>query len=350
MSHEITNIDSLLVPKGQAYRTWHNLENTSPNEVITLEEVQELDIHPTVVTGKVTAEINGEQVPLEGYKSLVAQTGSGKLHPLHIAKNGYSIIQNQTVWDTMTKALEGIDIASKVTCVGTLSGMRKYFISVAVGDDDGGFEVNGDKFFGNLNFVTSHDGTMAFRAFDSCLRVVCANTLNWSVEGDKNMDFKMYHKGDVKPVAASLGKYINSVLRGREMFKEAMEKFHTIQVADSDIEKVVGGFFIQQAYKTGNKLSEGFTTRTRNTIEEISRLSRVGLGNSGDNLYDVFNGATEYYTTGEGVGKTTSAGKRAYSSEFGTASERKVEFADYLLSGRYESKMEEAGKVLSLSN
>lgn len=350
MSHEITKIDSLLVPQGQAYRTWHGLEHTSPNTEITLQEVEDLGIHPTVIEGRVTANtVNGE-VDMKGYKSLISQTRDGDLHPLHIAKDGYQIIQNSDVWNTMTKAFEGVGIENKITCVGTLGGHRRYFISVAVGENGGGFEVNGDQFFGNLNFVTSHDGTQAFRAFDSLTRVVCENTLQWAVNGEKNMDFKMYHKGDVKPIASSLGKYINSILTGREVFQEAMEKFHAIQVADSDVEKIVGGYFL-----INNPVPQGktFSTRTENAINEISRLSRSGLGQdptSNRNLYDVMNGATEYYTSGDGVGVTSSDGKKAYSSEFGTASKHKVDFVQYLNSNRYEVMAEKAGEVLALTN
>ena len=81
---------------------------------------------------------------------------------------------------------------------------------------------------------------------------------------------------------------------------------------------------------------------------------RVGLqgGNSGQSLYDVLNGATEFWTSGDGVGRTATAGKKAYSSEFGTAANNKEKFADYLTSGRFQSTDLEANtqRILALSH
>jgi hypothetical protein len=345
MSHEITELDSVLVPEGSKYRAWHGLEKPV-GDCITLADVREHGLHPRIVEGTVTAGIGGQQVTLPDYKSLVAVTGNGALHPLHISGNRYSIIQNEDVWRTMSTAFQGVEIPYKLSCVGTLCGLRRYFISVEIGD--GGFEVNGDQFHGNINFVTSHDGSLAFRAYDSLTRIVCNNTLNWSVEGDKNLDFKVYHKGDATAHCEKLGDYLNAVLHGRVVFTEAMERLAAIQVADTDIEPIVAGYFINKAFERGEKL-ERFSSRTLNQVQGIADLARSGVGNSGRNLYDVFNGATQYYTSGEGVGKTTSDGRKAFSSEFGTASDRKREITRYLLKGQYNTAADEARTVLLAS-
>jgi len=345
MSHEITELDSVLVPEGSKYRAWHGLEKRV-GESITIGDVREHGLHPRIVEGTVTAAIGDQQVTLKDYKSLVAITNKGAMHPLHISGNRYSIIQNEDVWQTMSTAFQGVEIPYKLTCVGTLCGLRRYFISVEIGD--GGFEVNGEQFHGNINFVTSHDGSLAFRAYDSLTRIVCNNTLNWSVAGDKNLDFKVYHKGDATAHCEKLGEYLNAVLHGRVVFTEAMERLAAIQVADTDIEAVVGGYFLNKAFERGEKL-ERFSTRTLNQVQGISDLARRGLGNSGRNMYDVFNGATQYYTSGEGVGKTTSVGRKAFSSEFGTAADRKQEITNYLIKGHYNTAADEARTVLMAS-
>jgi hypothetical protein len=63
-------------------------------------------------------------------------------------------------------------------------------------------------------------------------------------------------------------------------------------------------------------------------------------------MYDVLNGATEFWTSGEGVGKTTTEGRRAFSSEFGTGSERKQEFSRYLIKGDYDTAAYEGQKIM----
>ena len=64
-------------------------------------------------------------------------------------------------------------------------------------------------------------------------------------------------------------------------------------------------------------------------------------------MYDVLNGATEFWTSGEGVGKTTTQGRKAFSSEFGTGADRKQEFSRYLIKGDYEPAADEAQRVLN---
>ena len=128
-----------------------------------------------------------------------------------------------------------------------------------------------------------------------------------------------------------------------------MERLAAIQVADTDIEASRRRLFPQHgAFERGEKL-ERFSTRTLNHVQGIAALARHGLGNSGRSMYDVFNGATQYYTSGDGVGKTTSAGRRAYSSEFGTGADRKQEFSRYLIKGHYNTAADEARTVLMAS-
>jgi hypothetical protein len=90
-----------------------------------------------------------------------------------------------------------------------------------------------------------------------------------------------------------------------------------------------------------------FSTRTLNAVSGITDLAIRGRGNSGETMYDVLNGATEYWTSGDGVGRDTSGSAKAYSSEYGTAAKHKVNFADYLLTSRDESSIEEGHRVLT---
>jgi hypothetical protein len=68
-------------------------------------------------------------------------------------------------------------------------------------------------------------------------------------------------------------------------------------------------------------------------------------------VYDVLNGATEFWTSGDGVGRTASAGKKAYSSEFGNAAASKEKFSEYLIRGEFESSLQEDTKrILALTS
>jgi hypothetical protein len=325
MSHNITEIDTVLRPAASKYQTWHGLDKIS-HEPITMQVAREFGLLPTVEKSPIYVG-NGERV--ENFKALTTVDKSGNNVTLDVVTDRYSVIQNEDVFRTMSEAFKGTGLEYTLSCAGTLGGLKKFFISVAVGDDSGGFTVNGDKFHSNLNFITSHDGG-SFHAHDSLTRIVCANTLRSSMNGKKNVDIKIRHKGDTASKCADLTRYLNQVFTSREQFIEQMETLAAVKVNAADIRQVVGGFFVMEAFKRGEKLEDGFKTRSLNMIDGITDLAISGRGNSGRSLYDALNGATEFWTSGDGVGRTASAGKKAYSSEFGTAAANKEKFAHHL--------------------
>ena len=340
MSHQITAIDTVLVPEGSKYTTWHGLEQTTPL-AITLSVARDYELLPIV--NKQPLYVAGSDKPVEGFKALIATDKTGEKRTLDVVSERYSIIQNEQVFRTMSESFKGTGLEHTLSCIGTLGGLKKFFISVAVGDDNGGFMVNGDKFYGNINFVTSHDGG-SFHAHDSLTRIVCANTLRSSMEGKKNVDFKIRHKGDTTTKCEDLSRYLANVFTSRQVFVENMGELADQKVGGDDIRQVVGGFFVRDAFKRGEKLADGFKTRSLNMIDGITELAINGRGNNGRTMYDVLNGATEYWTSGDGVGRTASAGKKAYSSEFGTAANNKERFSEYLVSGSFESDLQEDTK------
>ena len=347
MSHQITEIDSVLRPAGSKYRTWHGLD-TEIHRPISLPVADEYGVLPVV--SKEALFTAGSEAPVANFKALTAIDKNGEKQTLDVVSDRYSIIQNEQVFKTMSESFKGTGLEYTLSCIGTLGGLKKFFISVAVGDDNGGFMVNGDKFHGNVNFITSHDGG-SFHAHDSLTRIVCANTLRSSMGGNKNVKFKIRHKGDTKAKCADLSRYLQEVFTARDEFVENMGKLADQNVGGDDIRQIVGGFFVKEAFKRGEKLEEGFKTRSLNMIDGITDLAISGRGNSGRSLYDALNGATEFWTSGDGVGRTASAGKKAYSSEFGNAAASKEKFSEYLIRGEFESSLQEDTKrILALTS
>lgn len=346
MSHLITEIDTVLCPAESKYRTWHGLEQTTALP-ITKQVAKDFGLLPVVEKSPLFVG-NGERV--ENFKALTTTTKAGDNVTLDVVTDRYSVIQNEQVFKTMSEAFKGTGLDYTLSCIGTLGGLKKFFISIAVGDDSGGFMVNGDKFHGNVNFITSHDGG-SFLAHDSRTRVVCWNTVRASMNGDKNVDFKIRHKGDTASKCADLSRYLNDVFTSREVFIEQMETLAAHKVGGDDIRQVVGGYFVMEAFKRGERLEEGFKTRSLNMIDGITDLAISGRGNSGRSLYDALNGATEFWTSGDGVGRTASAGKKAYSSEFGTAAANKEKFAHHLTSESFRSTSleEDTRRILALA-
>ena len=64
----------------------------------------------------------------------------------------------------------------------------------------------------------------------------------------------------------------------------------------------------------------------------------------GRNLYDLANGATEYWTSGEGVGRTGSVASQVYRSQLGSAADHKRRFIGMLSDEETRSTMATRGR------
>jgi len=320
MSHCIElPVDKVLSVEGTE---WHGIAEHV--EAIGEEEITPLC--PAIHESPALVNIDGEQIALENHKVLVADyrncrtdlAPEDQLVPLHIPKAGYKVINNREVWDCMVKALK--DFGAIVTSAGTLERGKKFFISVALPDDTE-MKINGDKFLAYLNFCTSHDGTIAMNVFDSLIRIVCMNTFRWSMESAGKVGFKVYHTRNADLGMNNLGDLLNAILKGRATLKEVMEYMASVKLSNEEAIAMSAGYF---CLSTGK---EEIATRSFNSATEIATLFSRGMGNNGETLYDLANGATEYWTSGAGVGKDTSSlGSRVYRSSMGSAADHKSAF------------------------
>jgi hypothetical protein len=323
---------------------WHNLAEQV--EEIGDTEVEKL-LFP-IIESPCFINIDGHQVNLPNHKVLVADHRSvrpdlaagDQIMPLHIPKDSYQVIDNREVWSAMKKSLAEVD--AKVTSVGTLEGGKKFFISTSIGDCEQ--VINKDKFKFHLNFITSHDGTVAMNTYDSSIRIVCMNTFRWSQDAAGDVGFKVYHTKNADLALTNLPELVSSILTGRAELREVMEYLADHACDPNDALAMAAGYFAKSTGET--KLS----TRSWNAANEIADLFSNGIGNFGRNLYDLANGATQFWTSGLGTGRTgTTAEARTYRSEMGMASDHKTRFitmlsdetqrADVLESGRESVKL-----------
>jgi hypothetical protein len=275
-----------------------------------------------------------------GYKAIFADlsaredlTPEQSIAPLFMPRESYQVITNGEVIQAVKNAMAGID--HKITTIGTLSAFRRFFVSVAL-QGNREITVNGDKIRAVINFITSHDGTLAFEVYDSLTRIVCNNTLVWSREAARAMGFKVYHTKNAGLRIDGMADIVNRLLSGRLEFAESMAYLASVPVTQEHAEQMVAGYFAQLQGK------EKFATRTLNQIDEIISLAWHGMGNekkrkttdsSERDMWNLFNGATEFWTHGGGVGKseTRDKGRKAYTANFGKAMDHKEAFCAYLL-------------------
>lgn len=263
---------------------------------------------------------------------------------LHIPKNSYRPIENAELFALLRDSLADVlENGATVTCAGTLEAGKKCFASVSIGDDLRVKTKTGDETVKtSLNFVTSHDGTLGLRCYDSMIRIVCMNTLRWSLEAQGEVGFSVYHTQGANIKIAHVSEMIQAIMAGRGEFVRCMEELAQIDADTRQLANIPLGYFASMQDKT-----DELATRSMNAAEEITRLAYRGKGNSGRTLYDLANGGTEFWTSGDGTGKKSDSAERMYKAEFAGAADHKTRFVQGLLNENTRNEWQKLGASMN---
>ncbi len=323
MAHMIEeNIDRVYSNQGTE---WHAL--AIPTEVIG-DEVFDALSHD-IIESPTYGMVDGVQIEIPNHKTLFSDMrksrpdldASLQIKPLHIPKMGYRVINNRDVIECMKESFAGLDV--KITTAGTLEGTKKFFVSVDIGESD--MIINKDRFKAYVNFITGHDGTLAMTAYDSVIRIVCMNTLIASRSAAGEAGFSVYHTKNADLAMKNLPELFNAILKGRANLQEVMVYLEQNKCDHNDALAMAAGYFCLETD------SAELSTRAMNAAQGIATLFTRGMGNKGETLYDLANGATEDWTSGEGTGKgKVSLADRTYKSQMGSAATHKESFVAML--------------------
>lgn len=317
MSAGIETYDKIVATE----KCWHNLETIVP----------EINLENSGLNWNVAKKplfLDMDHAAIEGWSAVVREDLG---LALNVPKSSYEIIQNARVWEALETSLAGVNY--RVTCAGSLYNCRKIFISIELLDKQE-YVVNRDKFKANLTFVSSHDGTLAFSAYDCMTRVVCHNTLTMSLMEKGLIDCKVFHSKGAELKIKNMEQSIDAIFEKREEWLTSYEYLASRPMSMELANKVLTGFVAN-----GEELS----TRSKNTIGSITSLFLDGKGNNGETYADLLNGVTEYYTH---FNNKKSVFNNFQSSEFGTAAQKKAEFFDILMNDSELDKLAKRGEKL----
>lgn len=325
MSHQIEKNDVIKATEP----TWHRLEKIE--KVITFDN-SGLDWLVTSVPALQL--INGEHKEVEGFQVIRRQDMPDCV--INIAKDSYAIIQNERVWQALEASLQGIGY--DILCTGSLGNCSKIFISLKLHDQQD-YLVNGDSFKDYLTFTSSHDGSMAFEAFDTSLRVVCNNTLQYARKSKGGMKMRVLHTKNHELKIQGMEQAIESLFEKRAEYYANLERLANQTLSPEVAKRVIAGFL-------GDGEKE-LSTRKKNQIDSIETLFESGQGNKGETVYDLLNGVTEYFT--HHARKDGDSAKTFSQSEFGNGANKKAEFYDLLTNGQLEDLAAKGEKLLALA-
>jgi hypothetical protein len=174
---------------------------------------------------------------------------------------------------------------------------------------------------------------MAFKAYDSSVRVVCQNTLNASLASIGDINLRVSHTKNCEVRISNMTQALADLFVKRDAFYATYEGMTSKGMTLAQAERILVGFLTND---------DKASTRAKNVTQNVLDLFVKGKGNSGQTRADLLNGLTEYYTH-EASDNTR---KLFSSSEFGSGAMKKAEFFSLLADDVATQRIEDKGKAL----
>jgi phage/plasmid-like protein (TIGR03299 family) len=260
---------------------WHRLGQTSDRQLTAQEAIKEARLDWEVEQVPVYHQAGDELLEVPDQYCVRRKDN---YRPLSIMTKRYQVIQNhetfafaddivgsgQAVWDT----------------AGSISGGRVVFMQVELPGRLFLKSNPDDQTVKKVLFVNSHDGSKALMGMITPVRVVCQNTLNAALAGDRSNQFKVYHRKNFQSRKDEAAKVLGLASAFYDDLQFVMDSLAEQQVTSSYVEGFVNA--LMPATK------EEVSTRTENRRNQITNLFQNGRGNNGETKWDLFNAVTEY--------------------------------------------------------
>lgn len=198
---------------------WHQLgvvlpDYLPPSEMQTAAGLDwEVDLHPVYASYKVDGRTDVVEIP---DKNAVLRQDTNS--PLGIVGDRYELIQNTAVFDFLEALVDSSDV--KIETAGSLKDGRWVWAQAKVGDD---LSIADDKHGQYLTVATSHDGTLAFTAYPTFVRIVCANTFSAAYKS-KTIAYKVRHTRNSKMLVAEARQALEFTFKDGEQFARDVER------------------------------------------------------------------------------------------------------------------------------
>jgi len=312
MAHLILELDSAIRPASSP-ESWHKVESTFDGLIRKASDIPNIAFP---IISQPRPLLDGQV--FSGNNCRMDIIGKHPKHDIIIASASpeYKTIGNDTMLENVLAAFETHGIRAILSFALTMNNCKKVSYAFEI-EGANEFFVNGnDRHKQYINVTGAHDGTAGVQKFGSATRIVCDNTLQMALRGVKSlMDYSFYHSAKGVFDFSKLPQIIESSLLHASAYSKLAE-----QLGNRPLKLEEAKAIAAQMLSNG---STDISTMTVNAADAIADTFQYGKGNKGENLYDYLNGVTEYYTSGDGSGKTVSKFQKMVSSDFGNGATKK---------------------------
>lgn len=281
--HQIESSDSVAY---NAKKAWHGLGTIVPEGELTLESLQvhaprflfDIESRPLILgqteeglneSGEIASWTKPTDVVLPDHNAQIATDDNTVLS---VTSDKYHTFSNRELFEVVQK-VSAFGKETKLESVMTLKGRRIAVILAQAGQ----FVLPGDdevkKYF---LFTTSHDGTMAFHAKATSIRVVCRNTLNMSVNGNNDAGFTIRHTASMEDKIIDGMRALQMAEQHFDVFEDQTRTLAAHEMGRKDIE----AFFLNVYQKVNgvipfNPQTRGEKTRHTRALDTLTRWTQL---------------------------------------------------------------------------
>ena len=191
MAHEVEMINGVAQLAYAGQKPWHGLGVEVRNDLTPEQMMKKAGLDWTVHEVPSFVEFNGQQIPT-GQKSLIRSLDNKILTNVG---EGWNPVQNSEAFDFFYDYVMAGDMEMEVA--GSLKEGRNVFVLAKVKES---FAVNGDDQVDNyLLFSNPHEYGKAIDIRMTPVRVVCNNTLTFSLQSSSKNFVKLNHRSQFNP-------------------------------------------------------------------------------------------------------------------------------------------------------
>ena len=296
MSHEIETINGKASFFAVREPAWHQLGEVVENaqrtsdalELAGLNYTVHKSVKPVTFTYPVALKYGAQTFDVPSVYATFREWPNGNIDGLGAVGENYQVVQTQEAAEFVEAITDQHSQAIWETG-GSLRDGKQFFMTIKLGEE---FELNknDDKVDTWMVVASSHDGSMALTVYITRIRVVCANTLTWSLSEAANV-YKVKHTAKAQARVADARKAIDLAWKGQGAFDHEMEKLMNRQITDQDFDRVISGLFTIE-----DDMSDSMTTARSNKRNEISDLYYASptVGKWTGTAYGLWNAVSEY--------------------------------------------------------
>lgn len=279
---------------------WHGIGTLvkNPADAVSPQRFMELaGLDWEVTKVPVFAHLTAESVPTikaaGPIDSLDVETNHGAIvrrtdgRVLGVVGPGYVPLQNRSVFEWFAPFLESGRVAFEAG--GSLrEGAIIWALARVIGLND--LIREGDRVVNYMLLTHGHDGMHAVLIGFTPTRVVCANTL---AAAKAHRDSQLIRAKHTSGLQVTLERVRDIMDVAEVQFRATIDQYRLLascQVNESDVRKYVK--VVVDAPKDEERISPAMDKK----IDRMVELTYSGRGNSGKDLWDAYNGVTEYLT------------------------------------------------------